>query len=125
MPTRSEPVGDGLGEAGPSRDGEQMPLTFSLDDIDEVGLGQTRRVFEYGSCDRNRIVPRETAHRFDRRIAERRKPRRQLGTRLPLHVVDQAGEHEIEQLEMILIEAARPVEKKCCRALEGLGLSLW
>src|SRR5262249_62424339 len=102
-----------------------MPLTFSLDDIDEVGLGQTRRVFEYGSCDRNRIVPRETAHRFDRRIAERRKPRRQLGTRLPLHVVDQAGEHEIEQLERILIEAARPVEKKCCHTLERLSLSLW
>src|SRR5262249_15736840 len=102
-----------------------MPLTFSLDDIDEVGLGQTRRVLEYGSCDRDRVVPRETAYRFDRRIAERRKSRRQLGTRLPLHAVDQAGEHEIEQLDMILIEAARPVEKKRCHALEGLGLPLW
>jgi hypothetical protein len=67
---------------------------------------------------------RETAHRRGRRIAERRKPTGQGAARRILDVLDQAGEHYVEQLDMILIEAARPIEEKCSHALKRRGLPL-
>jgi hypothetical protein len=81
-------------------------------------------LLQHGTSNRNRIIVRETAHRRGRRIAERRKPTGQGAARRILNVIDQADEHQVEQLDMILTEAARPIEEKCGHALERFGLPL-
>ena len=97
-----------------------MRLALGLRDVDEIGFGKPLRLLEHGTRDRDVVVPRETAHRLDRRIAERREPARQFGARLRLDLDDQSAEHQVEQPDMIVVEPARAVEKKGGHALERL-----
>ena len=97
-----------------------MRLALALRDVDEIGVGQPLCPLEHGTSDRDIVVLREAAHRFDRRVAKGREPPRQFGTRLRLDLADQSAEHQVEQPDVVVVETARPVEKKGGHALERL-----
>ena len=81
--------------------------------VQQIGFGKSA-----GNCvkhrpgDRDVIVVREPPHHGDRRVADRRQPVGQLGTRLGFDLGDQPAEHVVEQSHVILVEAARPIEKE-------------
>ena len=97
----------GLSDSGPSGNCKQVCLALGRGDVEEVGLGKTPGLREHRPRDGDIIVLGEMPHRFDRRVAQRRKPMGHLGARLRPRFGDQSGEHQIEQPDMIVVEAAR------------------
>ena len=116
-------VGHGLRDPGPSANGEQMRLTLALCNVGEIGVGQSIHPLEQGARDRDIVVVREASHRFDRRLANGREPAREFGACRGLDLADQSAEHQIEQPDVIVVEAARPIEKKGGHPFEGRGPS--
>jgi hypothetical protein len=113
-----------LGNAGPLGNGEQVRLALGLGNIDEIGLGEPRRLLEHRAGDRDVVILREPPYHVDWRIADGCEPVGQLGTRLGLDLADQSAEHLVEQSDMIVVEPAGAIEKKGGDALERLGAPL-
>ena len=96
-----------------------MRLALGPRDIDQVGLGQPRRLLQHGTGNSDVVILGEPPHRFDRSIAHGRELMSKLGARLGLDFRDQAGENAVEQTDVVLVEMLRAVEEERCDPLQG------
>ena len=87
-------------------------LALGLGDLDQVGVGQPRRLREDRARDLDLVVLREPAHHLDRGVVDRRKVPAQLGERADLHALDQVHQNIVEDLDLLLVEPVAVVQEQ-------------
>jgi hypothetical protein len=120
----SQNVGYRLVDPVPAGDREQMCLTLGSGNFDQIRSRQAGRAFEHGSRNLDLVIERKAPYYLGWRVADGREGARKLTTRFSIDLVDQDPQHAIEQLYMVLIEAARAVEKQRGDALKCPGAAL-
>ena len=111
-------IGHRHAERRARRDGLQMGLAFGCCDTDKIGFTKPRRIFEYRARDGDIVVVGERAQHLDRRVADRSKVARQLGTRLGLDLLDQQTEDVVEHVDMGVAVALGAVKEESRDALQ-------
>ena len=93
-------------------------------DVDEIGFGNPRRLLEDRTRDLDVVVERESPHHLHRRVADRRQTVDNSVRAWASISAIKPAEHLVEQSDMIVVEAARAIEKERRDALERLGAAL-
>ena len=107
-----------------SRDREQVALAFGAGDLDQVAVGETRRLAQYRLGDRNLVILRQPPNDPDRGVLDQRKPHAELLARPPLDPLDQEPKHVLEQQDLILAVAISAGQKEIGNAPHRLGATL-
>ena len=95
-------VGHRLAQRRALRDGEQMLLALVAAGGDQIAVVKPWRLGEDRACDLDVVIEGEHVDYVRRRVGDRRQPMRQLGARLGLDGVDEAGHDVVENADLIL-----------------------
>ena len=101
-------------------DRDEVSLALVLRDIDQVSRGEARRLRQDGTRDRDFVVSRETLDDVRGRLFDRRETLGEFGTGVGLDPCDEAGEHLIEDADLLGVELRGSDQKQVGDAPERL-----
>ncbi len=106
------------------RDREQMALTLGAGDLDQIAVGDARRLAEDRLGDLDLIILREPPNDPDRSVVDEGQLRAELLARAPLDPLNQEPQHALEQQDLILTVAISAGQKELGDAPHRLGAAL-
>ncbi len=106
------------------RDREQMALALGARDLDQVAVGDARRLAEDRLGDRDLVILRQPPNDPDRSVVDEGQLRAELLACAPLDSLDQEPKHVLEQQDLILTVAISAGQKEVGDAPHGLGAAL-
>ena len=113
-------VGNGLADAEPRGQRQQMRLALGLGDVFEIRLGDGR-LLQHRPGDRDVVVFGESRDHASRRIRHRGEAAREFRQRLDLDLLDQAADDIVKQRDLFGVERLRAFKEQAGDALECLG----
>jgi hypothetical protein len=107
-----EEVGDVLGEARATRDGEEMILALPQRELDELAFGEARGALEDRARHHAGAVGGEVLDRAAGRIGNVGEALRQLDASAELEIAGEAHQHLVEDVDMPLGKGGGPLDEE-------------
>jgi len=105
-------VGDGLRQACPARDREQMILPLCAGDLDEIAGPQAAGMGQHAAGHFNLVIPREMLDDLEWRVIDRRQPGREFRPCPGFDAADQKAQHVVKNLDLLLGETIALIQEK-------------